>query len=208
MIIYLQNMGIADVLLPFLLIFVIAYAILQKSRILGDVEHKPEVKRFNLIVALVMGMAVVVPHVVWGDMNPNNPYLITGQIDPVKMINNSLPSVSVVLVGILMVMLLLGLFGTEFDLAGQTNVAIILFSLVTVGYIFLTNAGYFNNGLFPTWLWFLADPNTQSLLIVVLVFGIIVWYITKDENKNKEAFIKWDKFIKPMGGGGGGGGHH
>ncbi len=198
MVAYLQQMGIADVLLPFLLIFVIAYAILQKSKILGDTKEKPEVKRFNLIVALVMGMAVVVPHVVWGDTNPSNPYLMTGQIDPVKMINNSLPSVSVVLVAILMVMLLLGLFGAEFNLAGQTNVAIMGFSLITVGYIFLTNAGYLGNGQFPSWLWFLADPNTQSLLIVILVFGVIVWFITKDETKEKEGFVDWKNFIKPM----------
>ena len=195
---YLQAIGIADVLLPFLLIFVIAFAILQKSKILGDPTTHPEVKRYNLIVALVMGMAVVVPHVIWGDGNMANPFLMNGMIDPVKIINNSLPTVSVVLVAILMVMLLLGLFGAEFNLAGQTNAAIMIFSLVTVGYIFLTNAGFLGGGRYPAWLWFLANPNTQSLLVVILVFGIIVWFITKEEKTEQKSFVDWKNFIKPM----------
>jgi hypothetical protein len=198
---YLQAVGVADVLLPFLLIFTVAFAILQKTKVLGE---KPEVKRYNLIVALVMGMAVVVPHVVWGTADNVNIYLSNGAIDPVKLINNSLPSVSIVIVAILMVMLLLGIFGAELDLNGRgINVGILVFSFATVIYVFGTNAGFFGNGNFPRWLWFLADPGTQSLLIVILVFGIIVWFITKEEQKEKDENYEWRKYIKPITGGGG-----
>lgn len=201
MIQYLQAVGVADVLLPFLLIFTIAFAILQKTKVLGTDK---DVKRYNLIVALVMGMAVVIPHIVWGTADNVNIYLSNGALDPVKLINNSLPSVSVVIVAILMVMLLLGIFGMEFTGTGKMNGVILFFSFATVIYVFGTNAGFFGNGRFPRWLWFLADPGTQSLLIVILVFGIIVWFITKedisdDERKRREE-NSWSKAIQRIGG--------
>ncbi|GAG35226.1 unnamed protein product, partial [marine sediment metagenome] len=52
----LESWGLTDVLLPFLLIFVVMFAILQKTRILGE-----DKKRFNMVIALVIGLMVVIP---------------------------------------------------------------------------------------------------------------------------------------------------
>ena len=76
---------VADVLLPFLLVFLIVFATLQKVKILGESK-----KNFNVMLALIMGLAVIFPHV-----------LGTGP-DVVPIINNSLPSISLVIVGIIM----------------------------------------------------------------------------------------------------------
>ncbi|MBI2652090.1 hypothetical protein HYX00_01375, partial [Candidatus Woesearchaeota archaeon] len=54
----LDRWRVADVLLPFLLIFVIVFAILQKTKILGDSK-----KNLNVVVAIVVGLLVVIPHV-------------------------------------------------------------------------------------------------------------------------------------------------
>ena len=59
MILYLQEIGVADVLLPFLLVFTITFAIFQKSKILGS---ESSAKRYNVIVALVLGFSFVMPH--------------------------------------------------------------------------------------------------------------------------------------------------
>jgi len=193
MIIQLQMLGVLDVLLPFILIFTVVFAVLQKSKILGK-----ESKKYNIIVALVLGAAVVFPHIIWGTPNPTVPYLINGMIDPVKIINNSLPSIAVVVIAVIMVMLLLGVFGAEFNLDGKgINTVILLIAFATVVYVFGTNAGFFGNGNFPPWLWFLEDPNTQSLLVMILVFGAIIYFITKDENKeNKEPVKEWIKALE------------
>ncbi len=174
-IVMLQDMGVADVLIPFILVFTVVFAILQKSHVLGK---KEEAKRYNIIVALVMGLGVVFTHVL-GVFPP--------QHDPVNIINLALPNISVVVIAIIMVMLLLGVFGAELNLGGtRLNTWIVLVSAGVVIYVFGTAAGYFGNGNFPSWLWFLADPNTQSLLIVILAFGLIIWFITKEDKPPTE----------------------
>ena len=54
----LESWGLTDVLLPFLLIFTLVFAVLQKTEILGD-----DKKNFNVIIALVLGLLFVVPHI-------------------------------------------------------------------------------------------------------------------------------------------------
>src|SRR3989344_8866636 len=90
----LENWGLTDVMLPFLLIFVIVYAILQKTKILGEGR-----KNLNVIIAVVVGLLVVIPHV-------------TGRFpadsDPVLIINDALPQVSIVLVAVVFLLILIG----------------------------------------------------------------------------------------------------
>ncbi|MBT3721419.1 hypothetical protein HOG47_07255, partial [archaeon] len=55
----LESLGLLDVLLPFLLIFTITFAVLQKSKILGDGG-----RRFNIIIAFVLAMSSIIPHII------------------------------------------------------------------------------------------------------------------------------------------------
>jgi hypothetical protein len=182
----LQEAGVADVLLPFILVFTVVFAVLQKSKVLGN-----DSKKYNVMVAMVMGLGVVFPHVL-GKYPPTS--------DPVEIINNSLPHVSVVVIAILMVMLLLGVFGAQFNLGKGINTWIMWLCLIVVVYIFGTAAGFFGNGNFPPFLWFLEDPNTQALLVMILAFGLIIWFITKeddhhDKDHHKETMKDWIKAI-------------
>ena len=54
----LDGWGLTDVMLPFLLIFTLVFAIMQKTKILGE-----DKKNFNVIIALVMALLVVIPHI-------------------------------------------------------------------------------------------------------------------------------------------------
>ena len=56
----LDNWGVSDVLLPFLLVFTIVYAVLAKTKILG------EAKNLNIVLAIVLGLVFVIPHVTGG----------------------------------------------------------------------------------------------------------------------------------------------
>lgn len=172
----LHDWGVASVLLPFILVFTVVFAILQKSHILGK-----EKKNFNVMIALVMGLAVVFPHVL-GTYPP--------EADPVNIINQSLPNVSIVIIAIMAILLLIGLLGGEVKWIGSSMsgwIAIICFLVVI--YIFGNAAGWFSSG-YPAWLRWLDNSDTQALIVILLVFGILVWYITKDDNAKKGALLK------------------
>ena len=158
----LDSWGLTDVMLPFLLIFVVIFAILQKSNILGEGKRK-----YNLVFSLVVGMLVVVPHV-------------TGRYpagkDIVEIMNNSLPQVALISVAIIMVLILIGLFGGEAKWMGSYLsgwIAIVAFIIVLV--IFGGSAGWWGN-----WSWFnnFFGQQTIAIIVMILVFAIIVWWIT------------------------------
>lgn len=169
----LYNWGIADVLLPFILIFTIVFAVFQKTEILGKGK-----KNFNVMVALVMALAVVFPHVL---------HKYPRGADPVEIINNALPSVSVVLVAIVMLLLLIGIMGGEVKWLG-TSISgwIAIISLLIILYIFGRATGWpgFTKQM-PSWLKWLDNPDVQAFIIIVLVFAILIWYITKDSDTKK-----------------------
>ncbi len=159
-IIELENLGLTDVLLPFLLVFAISYAILENVGMFSK-------KNINVIISLVMGLLVVIPHVT-GNFNT---------YDPVEIINQALPSISLFVIAIVMFFILAGAFGAEPGLASTGRNLVAIFAILVVGYIFGQAAGWWGDHL-PSWLDFLNDSSTQALLVVVLVFGLIITYIT------------------------------
>lgn len=178
---WLQYWGVTDVLLPFLLIYVVVFAILQKVQIFGEKS-----KRFNVVIALAMALAVVIPHVTGSYPSPD--------ADVVNIINKALPNVSVFLVAIVMLFLLIGLWGGKARWKGAGTTVITIAALILIAYIFARAAGW--TGQLPYWLYFLEDPNTQALLIVVIIFFIIISYITKEPGEEKEGPLK--KFGKAL----------
>lgn len=168
----LEQMGVADVILPFLIIFTVVYAALQKSKVLGE-----DSKKFNVIVSLVMGLAVVIPHVL-GAYPPNG--------DVVEIMNKALPNISLIVIAIVMVMLILGIIGGEVNFAGTSLGGIMIWlSIIAVALVFIGSAGAFQT--MPWWLHWTLDPYIKEIVVVILVFGIIIYFITKeDKDKNKE----------------------
>ncbi|RMF55235.1 hypothetical protein D6745_02780 [Candidatus Woesearchaeota archaeon] len=157
-------------MLPFLLIFTVIYAILQKTKIVGDGK-----KNFNVIIALVFSLLVVIPHIL-GTYPPGG--------DVVLIINNALPEVGLLIIGILMVLVMLGVFGVRWKIMGTSWATIFLiFSIIMVLYIFGVAAGNF--GL-PYWLSWLDDPQARAIFVMILVFGILIWFITKEDKSPEE----------------------
>ncbi len=185
MIYALESTGLSDVLLPFLLVFTVVFAALKQTKILGDE------KRFHVIIAMVMAFAVVIPHVL-GRYPPGK--------DVVVIINTALPHVSVVLIAILMVLIMLGIFGWELLPENGIGSGALIFAILAVGIIFGSSAGWFQ---LPQWLNFINDPTTRALLIIILVFGIIIAFITKDSSEGQggmgKLFENIGKSIKKAG---------
>ena len=172
----LDAWGLTQVMLPFLLIFVIVFAILQKTRILG--ENK---KNLNVVVAMVVGLLAVVPHVT-GKFAPES--------DPVLIINNSLPSVSIVLVAVVFLLILIGVFGQDVVMLGMTAPGwIILISLVIILIIFGGSAGWWDDS-FGIALERVFGEEGIAIAIMLLVFGIIIAWVTSEPKSDTKPLLK------------------
>ncbi|MFH1400696.1 MAG: hypothetical protein ABIH41_04195 [Nanoarchaeota archaeon] len=169
---WLKDEGVMDVLIPFILVFTLVFAVLQRTKILGAEKYD---KRYNTLIALVMGLAVVVPHV-------------TGSYpmgyDVVDIINNALPQVSLVIVAIVMLLIIIGAFGHEMNIANSpVGGWVVILAVLFVAAIFGNAAGWFR---MPGWLRFIEDPETQTIIVVILVFALIVAFITHEPGPTKE----------------------
>lgn len=162
----LDNWGMTDVLLPFLLIFTIVYAVFKKTKILGDKNS------YNVVLALVLSLTTVIPHV-----TGNYPL----GYDPVLIINRALPTVSIVVVALIMLLLLVGVWGAESDwIAGNTVTGtIVILSIIAVVWIFGASANWWQG-----WGWFnnLFGADTMAIVVMILVFALIMWFITREDS--------------------------
>lgn len=129
---FLRDFGLFDVILPFLLVFTITFAVLEKSKILGTTkvhgtdESIPN-KNLNSMVSFVIALLVVA----------------TSNI--VRAINESLPNIVLLLVASISFLILIGVFvkdAIDFpDKHPSWNKAFIIIMFVLVILIFL-NAIY------------------------------------------------------------------
>jgi len=160
----LERVGFVDVLLPFLLVFTIIFAILEKTKILGEGK-----RNMNVGIALIFALIVVIPH-------------ITGNFpagyDPVQIINAALPSVSLVIIAIVSLMILVGVFAHDRLLWGMTAPGWIgLVSIVIIAFIFGSAAGWWQVG-FLDWLDSIFGSDVIAVIIMILVFVVIIAFVT------------------------------
>ncbi|MBD3209715.1 hypothetical protein GF367_04865 [Candidatus Woesearchaeota archaeon] len=199
----LYEIGILDILLPFILIFTVIFAIMQRTKILGKDEEGKPMKNFNVVIALVMSLAAVIPHVLWGEMSGYGVrctrHLSNGFLDVVCVINNALPNVSLIVVAVLMFLIIIGIWGKEVDIGGTTlgGIATVL-SIIAIIVIFALAAGWM--GTLPRWLYWLHDQQTQALVVVILVFGLIIKFIVgpgeNKDDKKSNAFKDFSNILK------------
>lgn len=158
---YFQQYGVMDFLLPFILVFTIVYAVTARLPLFKD--HK----NFRVVIALVLALVFVSPH-------------ITGTYplgyDPVQVMNETLPSISLVSIAAIMVLLLMGIFGADFSAAAAPWIAFL--SLGFVAYIFGASLGLWR-GPYDVFYWWSSDVT--ELMIILLIFGLVVWFIVKGE---------------------------
>ena len=178
----LAELGIWDIVLPFMLIFTIVYATLTTTLKAmfgrgGKGDDAYDHRKFATIVALVIAFGVVIPHA-------TNSYP-PGK-DVVEIINTSLPQVALIAVAIIGVMIILGMFGIStlgFHEGGISTI-IVFVAMGIIIYIFGSAAGW--GWQIPPWLSFLDDPDVQTLIVAILVFGIVVKIITGSDKEKSQ----------------------
>ena len=97
--------------------------------------------------------------------------------DPVEVLNATLPSISLVAIAAMMVLLLMGIFGAGW--ADKFMPIVAFASLGFVVYIF-GSALNFWTGPYDAFGWWSAEVT--ELMIILAVFGLIIWFITKDSS--------------------------
>ncbi|MDD9953750.1 MAG: hypothetical protein OXR66_05430 [Candidatus Woesearchaeota archaeon] len=189
----LKDFGVYDILLPFILVFTVTFAIMDKVKVFDE-------RKINGTIAFVLGLATIFPHVLWGTPDPTDAILTSGLVDIVEVMNNALPNISVVVIAILMALLIVGVMGKRITLGDNSLSGWVAFlAFVIVAYIFGSKAGWWS---FPGFLRSLNNPDTLALVLVILVFAIVIWLVTRESDKERMTKEKFgDKFAKLLGGG-------
>ncbi|MBD3361570.1 hypothetical protein GF358_02130 [Candidatus Woesearchaeota archaeon] len=178
---YLQTAGILDILIPFVLIFTVLFAVMKKVHIFSEPKQQ-------ITIALAITLLVLIPHIT-GSVSP--------EYDVVQIINNSLPSVVLIIFVVLSAFILLGFVkGKEVALEDMATGVVAIVSLVLIGIIFARSAGYLQSSSWPHWLYWLDDPQLGALIIVILMFALIIWFITYESN-DKKGLKPWLKKYLP-----------
>jgi len=176
---FFGRLGIYDVVLPFLLVFSIVFAILEKTKVLGmeEIEGvKYTRKNLNSMVAFVIG------------------FLVVASANLVRIINQTASHVVLLLLLAVFFLLLVGSFMKEGEgvfLEGKWNFAFMIIMFVGIIIIFL-NALQTESG--ESWLDWLVRQGTQNfdstavgsivLIIVVILFMV---FVTRERKPVKKA---------------------
>ena len=174
----LVDWGFVDAFLPFLLLFVLLFGILQKIAIFGTKEgetKKPD-RRINGVLSFIIAAMVVVPHII-GAYPPGS--------DPIDIINQFLPSTAVILLAILCVILLLGLAGGEIPSLLLWAIALVALAFLVVMMLMAMVPGFL-----PTFA-FLHDPAIQALIIILLVMGLVGYFVVREEPEPGKGLADW-----------------
>lgn len=166
----LEGWGLYDVMLPFLLVFILVFAILERIQIFGK-----ESKKFNALIALVIGLL-----------------LVRGgeQAALVQLINAYLPNVSAVIVVFLGFLILLGLFG--FGSSNMRGGIMILFVILAVGggIWALTNASEQGDFEIPLIGETISEEDAGALIIIGVFVLIVAIAIMKPKPRGLTGFMK------------------
>ena len=160
---FFRAFGFFDIILPFLLVFTIVFAILEKTKILGE-----DRSNLNAMVAFVIGL------------------LFVGAIGLVSIIDQALPNVALFLIVILSFLMLFGAFvgadGIKFENTWYKGGALFIVFIAVLA-IFLDALG---------WLGGILDyvnSNWDKTVIPTAIFFLIVlgaiWYVIGGGNKKK-----------------------
>jgi len=171
MFIQLEELGLFDVFLPFLLIFSLAFMVANLM---------PKMGRKNAgIFALVISLLSVATHVI--DFGVG--------IDVVAFINSILPGIAALVIGIIAIFFVLGLVAPNAiessnkwfgGIAGVIALIIVIIGLAQQASV---GSGGYQWNSFVNWL---TSPETIAWLVMIGAFIASIWFITsggKDKDK-------------------------
>jgi len=156
----LDRIGFTDIFLPFILIFTIVFATLQKMEIFGkDLKQN---KKFNAIISMALAIGVIIPHSL-GRYPPGT--------DVVQILNDALPGISLVIIAIVFFLILINTFGVGFKTDGFMSTIVTVVSFVFIIFIFGQAAGWWQPYRLLYWL---QNSDMVYTILIIATFWIII----------------------------------
>jgi hypothetical protein len=186
---FLGDLGVYDIILPFLLVFTIVFAILEKTKILGveKIDGRELTKKnLNSMVAFIMS------------------FLVIASTQLVSVINEVMANVVLLLILAICFLMLVGVFFGDQEFVGIKEIpgwtkGFMVFMFIGVVAIFMNaikievNPGESYSVLeiifsvFQNW-----DAQWATSIIFLLVIGLFMFYIIKDPSSPKKEKKKED----------------
>lgn len=174
---FFYELGVYDVILPFLLVFAMVFAILEKTKVFGTEKIGNEEftkKNINSLVAFVVS------------------FLVIASSKLVEIIIKISSQMVVILVGLVFFLLLIGTFykkDEEVALENGMRTFFIILVFVSLSIMFLDALTTASGQTWLSWLWEQVTENynsraVSSLILMALVVGFM-FYLTKDDKKPK-----------------------
>tara|TARA_Y100000034_G_scaffold104327_1_gene130786 strand:+ start:419 stop:952 length:534 start_codon:yes stop_codon:yes gene_type:complete len=161
----LQGYGIYEYLLPFLLVFSLTFAILEKVKILGQ-----DKKNINVIVSLIIGL------------------LFVTQTSLVSTLNIFLPKISLFIIVAVMALILFGIFGAKVH-EGLGSVGLLIAAIISIIAIYWGLSPSLGFEL-PYWV-----QDNWGVILVLIVVIIVIALVTGGDSKGKGTKMTIDDMV-------------
>ncbi|MDD4877675.1 MAG: hypothetical protein PHO02_01410 [Candidatus Nanoarchaeia archaeon] len=159
----LEQMGFYEVILPFMLVFTIMFALLQKIKLFGA-----DTKNINIVVAAVIAFFFVrVPAII-------------------ATVNQFLPKISMIVIVLLMFLLILGVLGSG-ESTGWTGWPFFIgMAGAVIGIIWAVATSV--PGLSTSWpRWLVLSSQDKAILLAVGIFVLLIW-VFSDKKADNDKF--------------------
>jgi len=160
---WFEGVGGFDIILPFLLIFTITFAILQKIKLFGN---DTKARKVDMVVGLIIGFFLVM------------------QQGLVQVIQGFLPRVSMLILVFLMVLLVVGIFAGGSEWGGSISGLAVIVSII--GVLWAIGASLKWNVPFLD----LFTEQDIAVIIVICVFVLVIWLIVKEPGADNKGLGK------------------
>jgi hypothetical protein len=176
---FFGELGIYDVILPFLLVFTLVFAILEKTKVLGFEEAKEQKytrKNLNSMVAFVTA------------------FLVVGSSKLVGIINQTVSQVFILILISVLFLVLMGVFlGDQEMKFSRKDRWFIFFAVVMLAAIVLIFLNAITTSSGQSWLsviWIYVARNWNSAVVGAIIMVLIVigmmYYVVKPYEPKKE----------------------
>ncbi|MBI4145922.1 hypothetical protein HY489_01140 [Candidatus Woesearchaeota archaeon] len=179
---FFQTLGVYDVLLPFILVFTVMFAILERTKLFGVEGDKGQYtkKNLNAMVSFVTA------------------FLVVASSKLVEVITKVSSEIIVLLLLIVFFLMLVGTFYSGKDLEEKKGpwlddpwkTGFMIFVAICIVFIFMdaitTDAGDTWLEVFWDWLGGFYEDTTVAAILLILVVLVIVYFIAGPESKKKE----------------------
>ena len=172
-VVFLDKLGMWDIVLPFIFVFTIVYAVLEKTKVLGQEDDGTPKHRFNALASFVIGFFVLIA------------------VDTLNIINRfSQWMVLLILMGV-SIAILFSFFGFKDIRKVKYGKLFMPIAFIIFGFVVLYAFG---------WLQFFdlnALRKYEGIIIGIIFFFIIMWIILREPKKAEKEKEKKAEEKKP-----------